>query len=219
MKSYERLILNKIEVKELVEFKQACLKNSGEIIAQKYLIEGGSYFFTLYHSEHDEYLFKKDLAQSLDVHLRDICIVGSAKLGVSIKPDQSQPGFYPFKYFDEDFDKGIKDKKSDIDVAVISNELFDRQMLNIYKHTSCYQELINKSEIKSLGSYMLRGWVFPKVLPKSYQLDGEYLIMKDKYEQLYDREINIGIYKSWYYFEEYHRNNIKNLYLNLISAL
>lgn len=211
--------MSQIEVKELIEFKQACLGSSAEIIAQKYLIEGSSYFFSLYYNDHDEYLFKKDLAKSLNVHLRDICIVGSAKLGFSIKPDKFQPGFYPFKCFDEDFDKGIKDKKSDIDVAVISNELFDRQMLNIYKHTSCYQELINKGEIKSLGSYMLKGWVFPKVLPKSYQLDGDYLIMRNKYEKLYGREINIGIYKSWYYFEEYHRNNINNLSLNLISTL
>ncbi|UTO19443.1 hypothetical protein NGC85_16370 [Acinetobacter sp. Z1] len=211
--------MSRIEVKELVEFKHACLQNSEEIIAQKYLIEGGSYFFSLYHTEDEEYLFKKNLAKSLDVHLRDICIVGSAKLGFSIKPDVAQPGFYPFKYFDEDFDKGIKNKKSDIDVAVISNELFDRQMLNIYKHTSCYENFINRKEINSLGFYMLKGWVYPKVLPKSYQLDGEYLKIKSGYEFIYGREINIGIYKSWYYFENYHQNNIKNLCLNLIATL
>ncbi len=216
----ENVILSKLEIKELYDFKQECLKNTAEMIAQKYLIEGSSYFFSLYYDGHEEYLFKKELALSLNVHLRDICIVGSAKLGFSIKPDKNQPGFYPFKCFDEDFDKGLKDEKSDIDVAVISSILFDRQIQRIYEHTSCYDKnLITNQEIRSLGSYVLKGWVYPKVLPRTYQLDGEYIKVKDTYEKAFGREINIGIYKSWYYFEMYHQNNIKNLYLNLISSI
>lgn len=212
--------MDKIEVQELIEFKKECIQNSPEIIAQKNLIEGSSYFFALYYDTHEEYLFKKKLANSLQVHLRDICIVGSGKLGFSLKPDKDQPGFYPFKLFDQDYDNDQNKKKSDIDVAVISSTLFDRQILNIYDHTSCYDKtIISNQEIKSLGSYILRGWIFTKVLPKSYQLDGSYLAVKKEYEDKFEREINIGIYKSWYFFEKYHQNNIQNLSLNLISSL
>lgn len=213
------IILSKIDVRELVDFKRECVTNSAEIITQKYLIEGYSYFFSLYYDSNEEYLFKKKMANSLKVHLRDICIVGSGKLGFSIKPDIEQPGFYPFKLFDQDYDKNNENIKSDIDVAIVSGSLFDKQILNIYNHTSCYDKtFIKNKEIKDLGSYVLKGWIFTDVLPKSYQLDGSYLDVKQEYENKYEREINIGIYKSWYYFEKYHQNNIKNLSLNLISS-
>jgi hypothetical protein len=211
--------LDKFEPNILTDFKKDCVSHSATIIAQKYMIEGSSHFFTSNYDTHEEYLFKLHLANSLQVHLREVCIVGSAKLGFSIKPNKDQPGFYEFKSFDHDYSIDNSNKKSDIDVAIISGSLFDRQIKNIYEHTNCYDKSnINNQEIKSLGSYILKGWIYPKVLPQSYQLDGDYLKIKEKYEREFNREINIGIYKSWFFFEKYHESNIYNLYLNLLSS-
>jgi len=86
--------LDKFEPNISADFKKDCLAYSSAIIAQKYMIEGSSHFFTSQYDTHQEYLFKLNLANSLQVHLREVCIVGSAKLGFSIKPNKDQPGFF-----------------------------------------------------------------------------------------------------------------------------
>jgi hypothetical protein len=84
---------------ELVNFKSDCLNQKPDVVVQKYLLDGTSYFFDMEESI-NEFQFKKDIAKSLGVHIREIAIVGSGKLGFSIKPDKDEPGFFPFNKFD-----------------------------------------------------------------------------------------------------------------------
>lgn len=70
--------------------------------------------------------------------IRDIAIVGSGKLGFSIKPDKDEPSYFPFKAFDAV-------KKSDLDIAIVSNRLFDSQLVKLYEYTGHYLGNINLS--------------------------------------------------------------------------
>lgn len=193
-------------------FINDCKSLEPDLVVQKHLLEGSSYFFDNDNNV-DEFQFKKDIANSLNVHLRDIAIIGSGKLGFSIKPDDDEPGFYPFKKFDDN-------KVSDLDIAIVSSRLFDNQLVNLFEHTSQYRNLeiwSEKTHRKSLANYILKGWLKPDYIPKDYKISEEINEILSKYKINLGRDVNIGIYKSWYYFENYHINNVRNIQLNIIA--
>lgn len=204
---------------DVFKFKQDCLDKDLDVIVQKHLIDGSSYFFDIIQIG-EEFEFKKDLAKSLGVHIRDIVIVGSAKLGFSIKPDENNLSFYPFKKFDFDFENDVENKKSDLDVAIVSGSLFDRQLVNIYNHTNSYSNANFKGTTKkSFAGYILKGWLRPDFIPEDYVITNDIQTVQEKYKMKYGRDVNIGIYKSWFFFEKYHQNNINNIKLNLFTQL
>jgi len=204
---------------KIKSFKSDCLSLSYDVIVQKYLIDGTSFFFEEKLGE-NEFDFKKDIANSLGVHIRDIVIVGSGKLGFSIKPDKEVPNLFPFKKFDQAYEENGEINKSDLDIAIVSNTLFDKQLIRLFEHTSHYRskELWRRdSDRNSLAKYILKGWLKPDFIPKDYKISDGIEEIQQKYRILFGREINIGIYKNWYFFENYHINNIRNIHLNLIS--
>lgn len=198
------------------EFKKECISKAPDIVVQQYLIEGDSYFFRKFYSSEEEYNFKKELSKSLDIHLRDIAIIGSSKLGFSIKPEKSTPGLYLFKKFDYDFEKDEEEEKSDIDVAIISSRVFDLHLLNIYDYTKSYSETATFSgNLNSFAKYIVKGWLRPDKLPNGYKVSETINDLRDELKKKYGRKVNFGIYKSWHYFETYHQNNINTLSINL----
>ena len=197
---------------DLSIFKNDCISINPDLVVQKYLLDGSSYFFNNYDIV-DEFSFKKAIALSLNVHIREIAIVGSGKLGFSIKPDIDEPSFFPFHKFDSR-------KKSDLDIAIVSNSLFDSQLMRLFEHTSHYSnnEIWKKNtHRKSLAYYILKGWMKPEYIPSQYKISEKIQDTQSLYKMKFGRDINIGIYKSWYYFENYHINNIRNIYLNLVA--
>ena len=92
------------------EFKDQCIKGKPVTVVQRYLIESPSHFFSEVIKD-DEFDFKKDISSILKVHIRDIVIVGSAKLGFSLKPDTSSSGIYLFKEFDHNYNRKLTEKK------------------------------------------------------------------------------------------------------------
>lgn len=203
----------------LDDFKYDCINLTPEIIVQKNIIEGGAYFFMNLESN-EEFQFKKMLAGSLGVHIRDVIIVGSAKLGFSIKPDKVDNRLYSYKTFDFDFKTDENKSKSDIDVAVISEYLFDSLLLELYKQSDCYrsnQFIWGNNKKTSFASYVLKGWFRPDFMPMNFIISPSTNIVINDFEMKYKRKINIGIYKSWHYFESYHKNNIYNIQLNNLA--
>lgn len=108
--------------------------------------------------------------------------------------------------------------KSDLDVAIVSGSLFDQQLMNLYKHTDCYID--TKFPVKDrnqFSKYILKGWIRPDLLPDDYKISPRVDEVRELLSKHYQRDVNIGIYKSWYFFEKYHENNIYTLSLNLIA--
>ena len=202
----------------LEEFKNQCINNKPDIVVQKYLIENDAYFFKEISGD-EEFEFKKDIALLLDVHIRDIAIVGSGKLGFSLKPEKDVPGLYLFKEFDYKFNLSETNEKSDLDIAVISSSLFDKEIKNLYNHTHYYakQYIWDKDERISLAIYVLKGRLATRFLPIGFPLTDEIKNAQEKYQMLFGRKVNLEIYKSWHFFETYHQENIKNIQVNLIS--
>lgn len=198
----------------LEDFKRDCISLEPEIIVQKYLIEGSSNFFKNLDA-HEEFLFKKDISESMAVHIRNIAVVGSGKLGFSIKPDRVNNRLYEYKSFDHDFNLNENNKKSDLDIAIVSELLFDKLLLDLYRQSNSYTiDNLKWGNRNSFAYYILKGWFRQDFMPLNFVISPATDEVIKKYEKKYKREVNIGIYKSWYYFESYHRNNIFNIQLN-----
>lgn len=202
---------------DVLEFKKNCILLDPERVVQKYLIEGDTYFFTKVTKD-DELDFKKEIATILKIHIRDIVIVGSGKLGFSIKPDLSIPEkrLYKYKEFDYDFKRGKSEKKSDLDVGIVSGSLFDKEIENLFFHTKAY-DLFKGVDRTTFAKYTLKGRFIFDYLPNDFPLTKETDFVQTKFMKRYNRELKIEIYKSWNYFESYHKNNILNIKLNLIT--
>lgn len=193
----------------LEEFKKSCIDCRPDEVVERYLIELPSYFFANIQTG-KEYEFKRNIARMLHVHIRDIVIVGSGKLGFSMKPDESNSGLYPFIVFD-----GKKGQKSDLDIAVVSSSLFDREMQNLYDHTDYAK--VNWNDRNSFAKYMLKGRLAIRYLPGEFLFTKAVRDVQEKYRMEYGRQVNLEIYKSWHYFETYHQQNVRSIQVNLIA--
>lgn len=83
------------------------------------MVDKETYYFKIKINTYwKEYNLK--IAQVLGIHLNDIYIIGSGKIGFSIKPENEG------RVFDGKFEKTnlVKDK-SDIDIAIVNTKLFD----------------------------------------------------------------------------------------------
>lgn len=188
-------------------FKKDCIDFEPDLIVQKHLIDGSSYYFDNFQKG-DEFDFKKEIASILNVHIRDVVIVGSGKLGFSLKPTVPGEGLFEFKKFDEV-------KISDLDIAIVSSKLFDQEMENLYTHSGWYKGF-SWGKQENFSFYILKGRFAIRFLPVDFQLTKEIKIIQSKYKKKYARKINLEIYKSWFFFETYHKNNILNIKLNLL---
>jgi len=191
------------------DFIEICKFNKPDVIVQKHIIEDETFFFKKV-AEGKEFDFKKNIANMLEVHIRDVVIVGSGKLGFSLKPDESDAGLYLFKDFDHK-----PTKKSDLDVGVISSDLFDKEMKNLYDFMGFHKSIWDTR--KDFSKFTLKGRIAIRFLPPSFKLTDEIRKVVEKYKMEFGREVNIEIYKSWHYFETYHRENIKNIQVNLFK--
>ena len=165
--------------------------------ARKYIIHGTPYVF---EGREDEYFeFRNRISKHFAIDYYQIYIVGSGKLG--------------FSYM-----KGTKfGYDSDIDVAIVSEELFDRYL----RHTRQFQYDIERSKkrlvekeysdyIKFL-KYMAKGWMRPDLLPQ--KIAG--IDIKYGYCEVGNYKVSGGVYKSYNYLEYYAVNGLKE-YMKII---
>jgi hypothetical protein len=201
------------------EFIGACENLKPDIVVQQYLIEGSSYFFDEFRIG-EEFQFKKDIANSLGVHIRDIVIVGSGKLGFSIKPIKENSRLvYKYNDFDFNFNQDNNNEKSDLDVAIVSSKLFDEQLIDLYAYTQGYSNYGYNNSLQKVdfANYILKGWLRPDKVPNDYSINSEVVKVQQHYKALIGRKVNIGLYKSWYFFENYHQSNVERIKLTEIS--
>lgn len=182
------------------------LKNDEELIdyCRKYVIHGTPYIFL--DREDEYYEFRKRIANKFNIFFNEVFITGSAKLG-----------FSPRKRKNFDYD-------SDIDVAIISNQLYEE----ILESIRCYQMELRKArrsitdkELKKYHSfleYVAIGWIRPDKLPLSFKVqdfknDWFEFFKSISYNQseVGDYKVSAGVFKSYFHFEEYTISGIKDL--------
>jgi hypothetical protein len=173
-------------------------------LCRKHVLHGTPHVF--YTRDEEFYEFRKRIAYKFKIPFNEIYITGSGKLG-----------FSPFKNKDFDYD-------SDIDVAIVSENLFD----NIMSEISAYQirlrqnrDVIHEDELKMYHSfleYTALGWIRPDKLPLAFQMKA----FKDDWFNFFrsisygksevgNYKVNAGVFKSYQHLEDYTFEGIKSL--------
>lgn len=192
--------------------KSLCsLESDDELIdyGRKYVLHGTPYIFL--NREDEYYEFRKRIANKFNVAFNEVFITGSAKLG-----------FSPFKEKEFDYD-------SDIDVAIVSNRLYEE----ILESNRCYQMKLRQSRISvtiqelkmyhSFLEYVAIGWIRPDKLPISLQVkdfkdDWFEFFQSISYAQseVGDYKVSAGVFKGYFYLEEYTISGLRDLRNSLI---
>lgn len=190
------------------EFKRqlSSLNNENEVsdFCRKLVLHGIPFIFK--DNEHNYYEFRKKIAIKFNISFHEVYITGSAKLG-----------FSPFK--DKDFDLD-----SDIDVAIISEKLFDEIMWKINKFQQEYRasrKTLDSFEVKKYHEfleYVALGWIRPDKLPISFQMKE----LKDSWFEFFNSisynrseignyKVSAGIFKTYQHYESYIVNGFVGL--------
>jgi len=163
---------------------------------RKYILHGIPYVFQ--GDEMKYFNFRRRIANKYSVSFHEIYVTGSGKLG-----------FSPYKNKDFDLD-------SDIDVAIISEDLFDIIMFKIMQFQMSYKSnrrTLTVSELKMYHEfleYVAIGWIRPDKLPLSFQMSDLKGSWFDYFESISfgksevgNYKVAAGIFKSYFHYENY----------------
>jgi hypothetical protein len=191
-----------------------------EQVFQKHLIDGSSVFFTDHLKQANwEYQLRHKLAETLNTSINDVVIVGSAKLGFSVKTRE-------FNVFDFSFSQtGNPQDKSDIDVAVVNKKLFEATTESIFHLSRHFDNdwiheywRINqyygtpRDIFSKYTHYLARGWLRPDFMPGKFLAYASWRpICDDWYKKLDRRKVSVGFYSDWVYLKHYQMDNLQNV--------
>lgn len=191
-----------IDIKDRIdEFKEFLINDTNSIqeIIERYLVFGTPY---IYSGQEDMYYnLKQKISSFFNVNQRDIFMTGSSKLGFSISPTKL------WRPID-----GNPKKDSDIDIVIISNEIFDNYWKSIFsfKEKTIPTSNIDENHGEFL-EYFFKGWLRPDKFPYKYEGSDEWFefFREISYKKEFgSRKIAAAIYREEYFFNAY---NIKNL--------
>lgn len=195
----------------LEEIKQDLLTNDIRQIYLKYIVRSENWYFENVLGCTQEQLIKMSddfrliISESLGISFNNVLIVGSSKTGYSFSPEGKR--LAPFSV------SGEERPISDIDVAIISSELY----LKFWKLFRENYTLQNKSKYKPLYIEIYRGFINEK---RIIDIDGcrkawleVATVSKRRIAETFfvKHTINYRIYRSWEDFEEYNLSGIQKL--------
>lgn len=136
---------------------------------------------------------RRRVSDQLEVSIRDVILVGSAKLGFTLRNKPSRPRLSHFG------------DSSDIDVAIISGPLFIKYWEAAFAHWSDKGDWFKADKFRK---YLFRGWLRPDMLPT----EPEFTLSKEWFEffrglqatgEFGGYKIAAGIYLNERFWEEY----------------
>lgn len=155
-------------------------------VVNKYYLSGSAFALT----DDGHFKLRQTVATQFQVEYTDVFLVGSAKLGFSIKPSRR---FQPFA------------DKSDIDVVIVSRNLFERVWQEVYAFSNSGGYW---PKMKTFKDYHFEGWIRPDKLP----LEPSFIFTRtwwDFFEHLSGGgtfgpyRIRGGLYYSRFFLEQY----------------
>lgn len=189
-----------------------------DVVAKVFLLEGTPFVFA---SSPMKYLiFREQVADRFKIGYQDVCIVGSAKLGFSPSPQKFGKPFA---------------ETSDVDVVIISGEMFDHGTHELFKHlrTSGPEHTYDDKKSVEVGGRewrmhkeAIRNFVYenfnPSHLPEGNDLRDDifnnisstsalFLALEP---QVFVSKIRCRIFRHWRAAESYYVNTLRSLKRN-----
>ena len=147
-----------------------------------------------------------DSSDKFSINFHEVFITGSSKLG-----------FSPFK-------KKLFDYDSDIDVAIISSELYERIMDSILDYQMALRgnrKAVSEIEVRQYHKFLeygAMGWMRPDLLPTSFRIQE----LRDDWFSFFDSishgksevgnyKVSAGAFKSYAHLEKYTLSGIESV--------
>jgi hypothetical protein len=141
----------------------------------------------------DYYELRRLVAKNFDVHPSAVVVVGSCRMGFSIKPEKC---YSP------------ADSASDIDVAMISQEQFDYYWDGVFNYAHSDAAWKKSCRYKYFAKALFQGWIDPRGLPKvkTFSQSQQWVEFFDQLMQsrrFESRRISARLYRNWDRLEAY----------------
>jgi hypothetical protein len=164
-----------------------------------------SNFYEKYSFTNDRELLwhlKSLLSKSFNIQIRNLEIVGSAKLGVGYNE-----GMYNKKFSEE----------SDIDIVIVSNDLFEKAWFELLQIEDNYYDLgeSGRGFLEEAYKTIHAGFISPDRIPKSMEFHKKWwavfegLSNKSEYD---NRKIRGRLFKNWWFVEKYYSKSFSKIY-------
>lgn len=191
------------------EIKQDVISLSPRDFYLKHILRSDNWYFeTILGANKEDAIritddFRSIISQSLEISFNNISIVGSSKTGCSLAPISEQHDKL-FRGFNEE---------SDIDIAIVSDKLFQKYW-SLFRFS--YSE-VNKRHYKFISRGIYRGYINEKYLTLIDGCRKEWNEKASKSKKILRSELYIQpeityrLYRSWEDFEEYHIQSINEI--------
>jgi len=172
--------------KKIDSFKADLKSQDTTTIVNRHTLHGTSIIL----GDDKDFALKQSVSKEFNVHSTSVFIVGSAKLGFSIKESRRYSSFCD---------------TSDIDVAIVDTTLFEQIWREVYVYR---KQLGWWPEFSSFRKYLFKGWIRPDFLPhgRSFQIAKK---ISDFFQSITTSgefgpyKISAGIYHSHFFLENY----------------
>ena len=150
------------------------------------------------------------ISTGLRIPQKDICVIGSARLGFSVSPLKFGT---PFNQF------------SDIDICVVSDSLFDPSWLDVLKKRSRGPVSLTPRTESNLrrhreSHYVYNGWTYPESILPVLNIGRVWLRTFNglsRITELATRSVGSRLYRTWDHAWLYHRWSLGRLRAKLNS--
>lgn len=173
---------------DIAQFKKDIQNYNSDEIVQACIFTGATH--VLGNMEYTK--LRRIVAEKFSISHLHIHMVGSGKLGFSIKPNR--------RY-------GLFNDESDIDLAIISPNLFESvwRTAFLYSKTGAYWPKRDE-----FFSYLSEGWIRPDKFPKTnfdpfFQEWWDFFMGLTRSRQFGDFPVRAGIYQSEFFLEQYQK--------------
>lgn len=153
-------------------------------------------------SQQSYFDLRSEVAENFGLHPNEVFVVGSAKLGFRVAPNNRYREFCD---------------ESDIDVALVSAPLFDQIWQDVFKYR---YEGPYWPKHKEFIKYLFRGWIRPEMLPRSSKFPfrkkwWDFFLSITRSGKYGDYKIRGGLYRSYFFLENYQKIRIQDCMNNL----
>ena len=183
------------------DFKKVIEVKGPEVAVNSLLFYGPVFYFQ--NDQKKYFFFKHKLSEKLDIHTNDIEIVGSARLGFSLNREKFGKPF---------------GKESDIDVAIVSNRLFERAWLDLIsiKGERLFELLPKeKANLTQCQSDIYWGYVSPERIPSRVGFSKWWWPIFEEMSLSEKRKVRARLFMSWKRAEMHYSYTIQKVLKSL----